>query len=220
MLAASLADAAYNLVEESDAGKLWDQSPSDLVDTRRPLTRAVRAVLGGEHWATATCEELLLEVLLDHASDIYGSGNDDDHIEQAAEEAAEDVACAEIWNLVTHLWHWFEDRRLHAVWSIPEELLELLRKWPALAGYIEADEQRSQTLREMTEATLDRTIVSSTPRRVASLPVSPSAHGCLRAHYWMMQVEFGVGSTAHIEFLALLGTRHKMVQEHQRTSSF
>ena len=164
---ASLADAAYNLVEESDAGKFWDQSSSDLVDSRRPLMRAVRTVLGGEHWATVICEELLLEALLQRACDIYGSDTQDNHI-VAAEEAGEGVTCAEIWYLVLRLWYWFKERELHSAWSIPEELLEVMWKWPALVDYIKADEQRSQALREITEATLDRIIVSRTPRPTAS----------------------------------------------------
>jgi hypothetical protein len=40
------------------------------------------------------------------------------------------------------------------VWGAPEDLLRLLQKWPRLAEYIDADGQRSQTLREITEATL------------------------------------------------------------------
>lgn len=182
--AASLADATYNLVELSDAGQLCDQSPSDLVDTRRPLTRAVRAVLGGEHWATATCEELLLEVLLERACDIYDSGTEGDHTKQGAEEAEEDVTCVEIWVLVSRLWHWFEGRALHAVWSIPEELLQVMRRWPALADYIEADEERSQALREITEATLARTIVSDTPHCTAQ-PHRLLVIACVCIRCWM-----------------------------------
>ena len=40
------------------------------------------------------------------------------------------------------------------MWGIPEDLLRLLQKWPRLADYIDADEQRSRALREITEATL------------------------------------------------------------------
>lgn len=73
---------------------------------------------------TATCEELLLEVLLEHAADLYGSdtGSEDGLVrqERGAEterdtetaEVREDETCAEIWWLVSRLWRWFEDHEL------------------------------------------------------------------------------------------------------------
>lgn len=118
-------------------------------------------MLGGDHWATATCQELLLEALLEHASDINGEA---DQTKQGSEdgtgETPVDETCAEIWTLFSRLWSWFEERELHAVWSIPEDLLLLMHQWPSLADYIKADERRWLRLRAIVEATLDRTIVS------------------------------------------------------------
>ena len=79
VLTGSLEEAAYNLVDDSEAGTFWEQSPSDLINTRRPLVRAVHAVLGRAHWVTATCEELLLDALLELVCDIqHGSDSNDD----------------------------------------------------------------------------------------------------------------------------------------------
>ena len=87
---------------------------------------------------TATCEELLLEVLLEHASDMYGSDTDSEHElnrrergaqtetatatekdaaterDTGTEEVTEDDLCVEIWELVSRLWWWFEDHELCA----------------------------------------------------------------------------------------------------------
>ena len=57
-----------------------------------------------------------------------------------------------------------------------DDLLMTMRAWPALADYIEEDEARALQLRQVTEATLDRTIV-----------------------------EFGLGSVVHQQLLDLLG---------------
>lgn len=164
----SLAEAAFNLAMDSDAGRFYDHTPSDLVETRRPLSRAVRLVLGDAHWVTAACEEVLLEALLEYACNLeHGSDGDDegDQKGDAAEAALDDKICAEIWSLFSRLWSWFEEREFHAVWGIPEDLLQVMQKCPALADYIEADEHRGLRLREITEATLDRTIVSNTVYR-------------------------------------------------------
>ena len=94
----------------------------------------------------------------------YDLQYDDGDEEQPAVEQARltrDEICAEVWDLFSRLWCWFEERGVHAVWGVPEDLLQVMRKWPQLADYIEADEQRSLKLREITGATLDRTVVSS-----------------------------------------------------------
>ena len=186
-----ISQAAYALASESDAGKYADHSPADLIRTRRPLLEAVRAVLGAEHWATATCEELLLEAMLEHAAEaaatlVVEHDNDDEEQgkeQQEGQDGQNDVLaprkadstctaatrkvdrecdCEEIWRLFSHLWDWFELRGLTAVWGLPEDLLQVMVAWPALADYIiniDGDEERATRLREITEATLDRTIV-------------------------------------------------------------
>ena len=90
------------------------------------------------------------------------------------------------------------------MWGTPEDLLRLLQKWPRLAEYIDADGQRSQTLREITEATLCVCLLA------ISAYVSPCLTRCVCArarlfHRDRTVVEFGLGSAAHCEFASLLG---------------